>query len=80
MYISEIRTSAPTDERMPLERKMYDTLDKLKIPYEQVDNDPAASMEECAAIDKAIGTQKRIFMQPEKDDLLSAGNACGQGV
>ncbi len=38
MYISEIRTSAPTDERMPLERKMYDTLDKLKIPYEQVDN------------------------------------------
>ena len=36
MYISEIRTSAPTDERMPLERKMYDTLDKLKIPYEPV--------------------------------------------
>ena len=55
----------------------------LKIPYEQVDNDPAASMEECAAIDKAIGTQIRknvFFMQPEKDDLLSAGNACGQGV
>ena len=44
MYISEIRTSAPTDERMPLERKMYETLDKLKIPYEQVDNDPAESM------------------------------------
>lgn len=68
MYISEIRTSAPTDERMPLERKMYDTLDKLKIPYEQVDNDPAASMEECAAIDKAIGTQirKNVFLCNQK--------------
>lgn len=32
MYISEIRTKAPADERMPLERKFYDTLEKLKIP------------------------------------------------
>ncbi len=30
MYISEIRTKAPADERMPLERKFYDTLEKLK--------------------------------------------------
>ena len=45
MYISEIRTKAPADERMPLERKFYDILEKLKIPYEQVDNDPASSME-----------------------------------
>ena len=68
MYISEIRTSAPTDERMPLERKMYETLDKLKIPYEQVDNDPAASMEECAAVDVAIGTQirKNVFLCNQK--------------
>ena len=49
MYISEIRTKAPADERMPLERKFYDTLEKLKIPYEQVDNDPASSMEECGS-------------------------------
>lgn len=59
MYISEIRTKAPADERMPLERKFYDTLEKLKIPYEQVDNDPASSMEECAEVDKAIGTEIR---------------------
>ena len=52
MYISEIRTKAPADERMPLERKFYDTLEKLKIPYEQVDNDPASSMEECAEVIK----------------------------
>ena len=68
MYISEIRTSAPTDKRIPLERKMYDTLDKLKIPYEQVDNDPAASMEECAAVDQVIGTQirKNVFLCNQK--------------
>ena len=64
MYISEIRTKAPADERMPLERKFYDTLEKLKIPYEQVDNDPASSMEECAEVDKAIGTEirKNVFL------------------
>ena len=57
MYISEIRTKAPADERMPLERKFYDTLEKLKIPYEQVDNEPAYSMEESEAVEKAIGTE-----------------------
>ena len=41
MYISELMTGAPTNERCPLERRMYETLDKLKIPYERVDNDPA---------------------------------------
>ena len=54
MYISELMTGAPTNERCPLERRMYETLDKLKIPYERVDNDPAASMEECAEVDKVL--------------------------
>ena len=58
MYISELMTGAPTNERCPLERRMYETLDKLKIPYERVDNDPAASMEECAEVDKVLGTEK----------------------
>ena len=68
MYISEIRTKAPADERMPLERKFYDTLEKLKIPYEQEDNDPASSMEECAEVDKAIGTEirKNVFLCNQK--------------
>lgn len=59
MYISEIKTGAPTDVRCPLERRMYETLDKLRIPYERVDNDPAASMEECAEVDKVLGTEIR---------------------
>lgn len=68
MYISEIFTSAPTDDRMPVERKMYETLDRLQIPYERVDNDPAASMEECAEVDKVLGTQirKNVFLCNQK--------------
>lgn len=68
MYISEIKTGAPTDERCPLERRMYETLDKLKIPYERVDNDPAASMEECAEVDKVLGTEirKNVFLCNQK--------------
>ena len=68
MYISEIMTGAPTDERCPLERRMYETLDKLKIPYERVDNDPAASMEECAEVDKVLGTEirKNVFLCNQK--------------
>ena len=64
MYISELMTGAPTNERCPLERRMYETLDKLKIPYERVDNDPAASMEECAEVDKVLGTEirKNVFL------------------
>ena len=66
MYISEIRTKAPADERMPLERKFYDTLEKLKIPYEQVDNDPASSMEECAEYIKQILIYVYILYHYEK--------------
>ncbi|WP_235899551.1 prolyl-tRNA synthetase associated domain-containing protein [Suipraeoptans intestinalis] len=68
MYISEVRNQAPKDPRGKLERMMYDTLEKLNIPYQQVDNDPAASMEECARIDEVIGTQirKNVFLCNQK--------------
>ena len=59
MYISEIRTKAPADERMPLERKFYDTLEKLKIPYEQVDNDTSS-------FSKKLGVSHMSFAPPEK--------------
>ena len=47
---------------------MYETLDKLKIPYERVDNDPALSMEECAEVDKVLGTEirKNVFLCNQK--------------
>lgn len=77
MYISELMTGAPTNERCPLERRMYETLDKLKIPYERVDNDPAASMEECAEVDKVLGTEirKNVFLCNQKDNIFPACHA-----
>ena len=69
MYISEIRTKAPMDvPRTPLETKMYKMLDKLGIPYEHVDNDPAHTMEECSEIDKVLGTEirKNVFLCNQK--------------
>ena len=47
MYISEIVTTVPENvkERASLEQKVYQVFQKLGIPFERVDNDPAASME-----------------------------------
>ena len=54
MYISEIRTKAPADERMPLERKFYDTLEKLKIPFDT------------SSFSKKLGVSHMSFAPPEK--------------
>lgn len=67
IYISEISTAAPK-ECGPTEKKVYRLLDKLKIPFERVDNDVVEAMEECKEIDKALGTEirKSIFLCNKK--------------
>ncbi|MEF9945861.1 MAG: prolyl-tRNA synthetase associated domain-containing protein [Lachnospiraceae bacterium] len=64
IYISEISKVAPVDQRIPLEKAVYEALDKLQITYERVDNDEVVTMEECVEIDKALGTEirKSIFL------------------
>ena len=66
MYISEIVTTVPENvsERVPLEQKVYKVFDKLGIPFERVDNDPASSMEECRDIGKVLGApvRKDVFL------------------
>ena len=66
MYISEIVTTPPENvsERVPLEQEVYKAFKKLGIPFERVDNAPAASMEECADIGKALGApvRKDVFL------------------
>lgn len=70
MYISEIMTTVPddADKRVPLEQEVYKVFTKLGIPFERVDNDPAASMEECEAIDKAMNApvRKDVFLCNQK--------------
>ena len=39
MYISEVMTTAPENERGKLETRVYEELQRLGIKYERVDND-----------------------------------------
>jgi len=59
MYISEIMTTAPDDERGALETKVYQELERLNIKYERVDNDTVESMEECVEVSEKLGAEIR---------------------
>ena len=62
--ISEVYKVAPDDKRGELETKVYETLKKLNIPFERVDNDSVESMEECVEISAKLGAEirKSIFL------------------
>ena len=55
MNISEIYTSAPTEERCAAEMAAFALLDELNIPYTRVEHDCADTMEDCAAISDVLG-------------------------
>ena len=59
MYISDIMTAAPEDQRGELETRVYQELDKLGIKYERVDNDVVEAMEECVEISEKLGAEIR---------------------
>lgn len=59
MYISEIMTTAPEDERGALETRVYQELERLNIRYERVDNDTVETMEECVEISDKLGAEIR---------------------
>src|SRR5690554_2282521 len=62
--ISEITTTIPTEDRTETEEKVFALLEKLKIPFERVDNDVVETMEECEEINQVLGTEirKSIFL------------------
>ena len=46
------------------ELRVYDLLDSLKIDYERCDHEPALTMEDCEAVDDAMGVRmcKNLFL------------------
>ena len=64
MTISQIYTTSPTDQREPVERAAFDLLEKLHIPFERVEHDPADTMEDCRAIGEALCVRvcKNLFL------------------
>ncbi len=63
-YVSEIKTDRPKECETELRAKVYDTLEKLNIPYERVDTDEAVTMEDCVEIDKKLNMDmvKTLFL------------------
>ena len=80
MYISEVMTTAPENERGELETRVYEELQRLGIKYERVDNDTVETMEECVEISEKLGAEIRktiVVCNRQKTDfylvILPAG-------
>lgn len=52
--VSEIKTAPPETFATPLQEKVYEALEKCKIPYERVDTDHVVTMEDCEAINDKL--------------------------
>ena len=55
IHTSEIKTAAPAAFANETQRKVYAALERLAIPFARIDNDPAVTMEDCIAVDQALG-------------------------
>ena len=64
IHVSEIFTVPPAQFQTPLERSVYETLERLHIPYERVATDEVITMEDCAAINERLNMEmvKTLFL------------------
>ena len=64
MFISEIQTEAPKEFKTELQRKVYEVLNELKIPFERVDTDEVITMEDCELVDQKLNMKmvKTLFL------------------
>ena len=59
-----VMTKPSPEGRLAKEMAVYDLLEELHIPYERVDHEEAASIEDCHNVDKLLGIQicKNLFL------------------
>ena len=64
MRVSQVYTAAPSEERCAVEMETFALLDRLGIPYTWVAHDLANTIEDCAAVDAALGISicKNLFL------------------
>ena len=64
IHTSEIKSEAPEVLVNETQRLVYAALERLEIPFGRIDNDPAVTMEDCIAIDQALGvpTEKSLLL------------------
>lgn len=63
-YISEIMNVAPATFKTELQKTVYETLEKLNIPFKRVDTDEAITMDDCVAINEKLDMKmvKTLFL------------------
>ena len=66
MQISSVYTGAPTDAREDVERRVYDLLAELNIPFTRVDHEEAHDMDACVEISRVLGVDicKNLLLTP----------------
>ncbi len=64
LNISSPTNEAPLKFINTVEEQIFNTLAKLDIPFERVDNDPAITMDDCREIDRALNvhTAKTLLL------------------
>ena len=78
--VSEIKNTAPTQFKNILQKKVFETLNKLQMPYERVDTDEVITMEDCAAVNEKLNMKmvKTLFLcnrqQTEFYLFITCGN------
>lgn len=72
IYVSAPMTGAPGKYETELQKAIYKLLTDKEIPFQRVENDPAITMEDCKAIDKAFGnpTVKTVFLTNRQKTLF----------
>lgn len=63
-FVGEPVSTAPEHALTPLQSAIYQTFEKLGIPFTRVDTDPGITMEDCAHISAGLGTEvvKTVFV------------------
>ena len=72
MDISPVYFGHPDSPREPVEQRVYDLLDSLRIPYQRVDHDPAYDMDACAGISEILGITicKNLLLTPRNRSVF----------
>ena len=55
--VSEVKNTPPEEFKTKYQKEVYSVLAKLGIDFLRVDNEPAVTMEDCIAIDAALGVK-----------------------
>lgn len=70
IYVNKEHYTSKPDctNRLAKEERVYDLLDKLKISYEGVDHEEAATIEACEAVDEELGLSmcKNLFLRNQQ--------------